>query len=269
MYILFYIFTFILGLIIGSFLNVVILRYNTGHTLSGRSKCFSCNKTLRWYELVPLFSYLVQKGKCRGCLSRISSQYFAVELLTGILFSLLAYQYFYHPGEVLFYWLVVSVLVVITVYDLKHKIIPDSLVYLFIVATLFRPFFTVDNLALFSLAENSYLMQIWPYLTSGVLIFLFFWALWYFSDGRWMGFGDAKLGLGIGLLLGLRGGINAVVLAFWIGAITGLLLIILSRWPAVSSYKKYITIKSELPFAPFLFIGLLLTLIFGPTLFFF
>ncbi len=85
---------FILGLIIGSFLNVVIYRFNTGKSITkGRSICMSCNKNLRWYELIPIFSFLIQSGKCRRCASKISSQYPIVEFITGLTFVLLAYHF--------------------------------------------------------------------------------------------------------------------------------------------------------------------------------
>ncbi|MFA5770995.1 MAG: prepilin peptidase, partial [Patescibacteria group bacterium] len=78
---------FIFGLIIGSFLNVIIFRFNTHRSFGGRSGCMTCQKQLRWYELIPLFSYLGLKGRCSGCKTKISKQYFWVELLTGIIFA--------------------------------------------------------------------------------------------------------------------------------------------------------------------------------------
>ena len=80
---------FIFGLIIGSFLNVVIARFNSSKSLGGRSACMSCESTLKWYDLVPLFSFLALKGRCRTCKTRISFMYPAVEFLTGIIFTTL------------------------------------------------------------------------------------------------------------------------------------------------------------------------------------
>lgn len=88
------IFFFLFGLIIGSFLNVVIYRYNTGRSVQGRSGCLSCGKTLSAVELIPLFSFIFQKGKCHGCGSKISWQYPLVEFSTGIAFTLIAFKYF-------------------------------------------------------------------------------------------------------------------------------------------------------------------------------
>lgn len=122
---------FILGLLVGSFLNVVIYRYNTGMSVvSGRSRCLTCAHTLRWFELIPVVSFVIQAGRCRECHSRLSWQYPAVELLTGLIF-LRVFQVVggnAHNLELAFWWLVFSILIVITIYDLRHKIIPDGLV---------------------------------------------------------------------------------------------------------------------------------------------
>ncbi len=129
---------FIFGCVIGSFLNVVSLRFKTGKGLNGRSMCMSCGKTLTWKELVPVFSFLVQKGKCHGCKSKISWQYPLVELATGTLFALIFWQTLKYatisPAVIaitLIYLISTCLLIVITVYDIRHKIIPDSLVYTF------------------------------------------------------------------------------------------------------------------------------------------
>lgn len=223
--------TFLLGIIVGSFLNVVILRYNTGKSLLGRSGCFSCGKGLRWYELIPVISYFLQSGKCRSCGSGISLQYPLVELLTGVLFALI-YQQFY-PGilSLFFYIFVWSFLIVITVYDLRHKIIPDGLSYTLAVI-----------IGLWALGHSD-----WYALATGATGFLFFASLWYLSKGRWMGLGDAKLALPLGFLLGPSLGLATLMLAFWIGAIYGLIVLSLPR--------SRVTLKSEVPFAPFLTLG--------------
>ena len=228
--------SFLFGLIVGSFLNVVILRYNTGKSLAGRSGCFSCGHTLAWYELIPVVSYFLQNGKCRSCKSEISIQYPLVELLTGVLFALIAWQFMTDVSSFLFFWVIWALLVVITVYDFHHKIIPDGLVYALIGFTFIYAIVMEVSLPSLSLRIGA-----------GVIGFLFFASLWYFSAGRWMGFGDAKLALGLGFLLGPSLGAAALVLSFWIGALYGLIVLSLPRSRA--------TLKSEVPFAPFLTLG--------------
>lgn len=242
-----HLFIFILGLIVGSFLNVVIYRYNTGlSVIGGRSRCLACARDLRWFELIPVFSFLFQRGRCTQCGSKISWQYPAVELVTGLLFVLTFQQFILRSASV--YWLVghliiFSLLTVITVYDLRHKIIPDGLVYTFILLSLLLAF------------SDFSLILVINHLLAGFILFVFFFLLWWLSRGRWMGFGDAKLALGVGFLLGLMGGVSAIVFAFWLGAVVGLLLIILAR---LSATRGSFTIKSEIPFAPFIIIGLCL-----------
>jgi len=255
------------GLVIGSFLNVVIFRYDNNlslKSLMGRSSCLTCNKKLLWYELIPVFSFLVQRGKCRGCSSKISWQYPIVEILTGFVFlsvyffetnlrSEFTYLYtinymLYAP--IIYYWIIFSVLIVITIYDIKHKIIPDSLSFLF------------SGLALLPMLINFQSIGLWDWL-AGPVVALPFALLWLFSQGKWMGFGDAKLALGIGWFMGLVNGFSSIILAFWIGGVFGLFLIVLSRLGSLSFIKKNFTIKSEVPFAPFLVLGMVLIFFFG------
>lgn len=262
--ILFVIYSSILGLIVGSFLNVVILRYNTGASLGGRSGCFSCGHGLAWYEMIPVASYLALGGKCKHCGCKISKQYPLVELLTAFLFALSAWKFYPDFLSIIFYSILMSLLVVIVVYDLKHKIIADKPIYLFILLSVLSPVLYL---------EVSHPSEIgWRVLSSlmgGLVIFLFFFCLWYFSGGRWMGFGDAKLGFGMGALLGLLGALNAVVLAFWIGALVGLSLIAVGKLniKAMKVFRRRFSIKSEVPFAPFLVLGLVLNLFWGITIF--
>ncbi len=265
----FYLFVFVLGLIVGSFLNVVIYRYNTGLGIMGRSFCFACRRLLIWSDLIPLASFIYRRAKCRTCGSRISWQYPLVELATGLIFVLLAWQF--NPwlsydavattSALLFYWVIASILLIITVYDLKHKIIPDDFVIAFIGLSFFGPFITR-----LSLGAESFARLGSGLLAAGVL-FLFFWGLWRYSEGRWMGFGDVKLVIGIGLLLGFYQGLTAVIIAFWLGAVVGLLLILFRRLHLWGRLTRGITIKSELPFAPFLVLATLLGLIFNFNIF--
>lgn len=253
---------FVLGAIVGSFLNVVALRYNTGRKPTGRSACFSCGKKLEAYELVPILSYLFLLGRCSKCKSCISIQYPLVEFVTGLLFVLM-YWYQSQSLVLLAYYLLVScLLVVITVYDIRHMIIPDGLVYTFIGLGLLRLLYEIPLNLLFQSPE------VWN-LLAGPIIFLPFWALWYFSKGTWMGFGDAKLACGIGWTLGLVKGASAIILGFWIGAVLSLLVIALGKVASTSYMRKIFSslglpvlhLKSEIPFAPYLILGMFVALL--------
>ncbi len=229
---------FCFGIIVGSFLNVVILRYNTGRSVArGRSICFSCGKTLKFFELIPVFSYLAQKGRCRKCGTSISAQYFWVELATGVLF-LLSVHRLGLSLEAFFAIIVSSLLLVIAVYDLRHKIIPDGLVFGLAGVSLVY-LITQYGFSLALIKESGFV--------AGVCFLLFFAALWFISRGRWMGFGDAKLVLSFGWILGFDRGIAAIFLAFLLGAVVGIALLLARR----GRFKM----KSEIPFAPFLVSG--------------
>lgn len=247
---IFLIFSFILGTIIGSFLNVVALRYNTGMTLRGRSKCFSCGRNLEWHELVPILSFFYQGGECKKCKSKISWQYPLIEILAGVLFILIFY---YFPPislqasfNTVFYLFITSLLLIITIYDIKHKIIPDPIVYLFSFVAFVKLFISPDL--------NFYVPSVMN-LASGPLLASPFFFIWLFSKGKWMGLGDAKLTLGIGWVLGLGAGLSAVILAFWIGAVVSIIWIYIV-------FRKFKS-KQEIPFGPYLILGMYLVLFFG------
>jgi prepilin signal peptidase PulO-like enzyme (type II secretory pathway) len=242
------------GLIIGSFLNVVIFRFNTHRTFGGHSGCMTCKKRLKPHELVPVFSFLFLRGRCSGCKSKISWQYPIVEMISGIIFAFLflKFQNLFFVDTIsfsvtyAFYATVFSILLIIAVYDLRHKIIPDSLsatlaILAFLSLFLFSPF-------------GLYLhLPSWGNLLAGPLVALPFALLWLFSKGTWMGLGDAKLAIGLGWILGISKLLSGIVLSFWLGALVGLFLIFFN--------KKY-SLKSEVPFGPFLVLGTLIAFLF-------
>ncbi|MCE9628919.1 MAG: prepilin peptidase [Candidatus Vogelbacteria bacterium] len=259
-----------LGLIIGSFLNVILFRYGTGQGLGGRSQCQNCGKMLSWLELVPVVSFIIQKRRCRGCASTISWQYPAVELLTSLCFIgfthavlyLNIFKYNLTSGwgialllTLIVYLVCASVLVLIAVYDLHHKIIPDEWVFILTGLGALLPLVSGQGFGyiVFALLNKS---------LAALVLAGFFWFIWYFSKGKAMGFGDVKLAVALGFFLGLDQGIIAVVLAFWIGAVVGLSLIAVSKYKPALAVPSINKLKSQIPFAPFLVLGTILALVF-------
>ena len=244
---------FLFGLTVGSFLNCIIFRLETNQSfLIGRSFCPNCKHILGWQDLTPIFSFLILKGKCRYCQKPISWQYPLVEISTAVLFVAV-----FNPQNFLlsaFYFLLSSLLIIIFVYDLKHYIIPDTIIYPAIIITFFYKLFR------FLEFENWNLFGIWNLefgilkpILSAVLASGFFLIIVLVSRGKWMGIGDIKLAAFMGLFLGFPNILFALFSSFFIGAIIGIGLII--------SGKK--TLKSEIPFGPFLVTGTFLSLFFG------
>lgn len=254
---------FVLGLIFGSFINVLVIRRGA-RSLGGRSECFSCGADIRWYDNVPLVSYLVLKGRCRTCSSRISLQYPLVEGATGALFAGIGSAYVssatsLDPAIVLDGLLALAIgglFVAIAAYDMRHTIIPDGWAYLSGLLAL-----------VLALLERGAGEGVLITLSAGPIAALPLLALWAVSGGRWMGLGDAKLALSIGWILGAYTGLVAVFFAFILGAALSLPLIALSSagWktfvsrftPTRLSEKLVLgfTMKSEVPFGPFLIVS--------------
>jgi len=239
MYLIYLIFSFLFGLIIGSFLNALSFRLNTGLSMNGRSKCMSCSHKLYYYDLIPVLSFAYLRGHCRYCKSRVSYQYPFVEIITGFVFLIT----FINSGLPisLFWWLVWSLMIVISVYDFKHKIIPNSLVFILGAISLGALFFNFNSLDLN--LQN---------ILAGPIVASPFAFLWLISGGKWMGLGDAKLSLSIGWLFGISLGVSAIILAFWIGAVCSIIILLLQKFTQGS---KHLTIKSEIPFGPFIVLG--------------
>jgi prepilin signal peptidase PulO-like enzyme (type II secretory pathway) len=245
---LIYIFSFVLGLVVGSFLNSLIYRLETGENfIKGRSCCPHCKHILSWKDLIPILSFLILMGKCKYCKKEISLQYPLVEFFTGILFVLAVPIYLGQTFiDLIFYWILTCFLLIIFVYDLKHYLIPDRVIYPAIFLTLPYQSFKIWNFGHWNLFE------VWN-LVLGILPSLFFLAIILISRETWMGFGDFKLSILMGLILGWPNILVALFFAFLSGAIVGLVLIF---------FKKK-TLKSQIPFAPFLVSGTFFSMFFG------
>lgn len=251
---------FILGLIIGSFLNVVVYRLKDAETLLGRSFCRNCKHQIRFYDNIPLVSFLLLRGECRDCSTKISWQYPLVELITGILFVLVG-QFFFTLGDVTALvqtlWLlgIVSCLLVIGIYDLRNMEIPLSMLMVSVLLTylfLLTQFFLVP--------ETFFLSVLWYGILGGTAVGSFFFLLVWLSKETWMGWGDVWLGFVAGSIVGLPYVLLMLTISFGLGACVGILAIV----------RKEKSLKSQIPFAPFLVAGALLTLFlsqFSPSFF--
>ena len=254
---------FLFGLVTGSFLNCLIYRlYTKKGFLFGRSFCPHCRHKLSWSDLIPVLSFLALKGKCRYCSKKISWQYPLVEIATGILFVLVVnYELGIRNYELfnletllasLLMILAFCFLIIIFVYDLKHYIIPDKIIYPAIaIAFLYQLFRNLES----GIWNLDFRPLLYP-LLSALLASTFFLAIFLISRGKWLGFGDVKLVFFLGLLLGFPNILVALFLAFFIGAGVGILLI---------AFRKK-TLKSEVPFGPFLVSGTFLALFFGQNI---
>jgi len=254
-----YFFVFIFGLCAGSFLNCVIYRLEQKKSLKGRSFCPHCKHKLFWQDLFPVFSFLFLKGKCRYCHKKISIQYPLVELATAILFLIIFIatpQYtIYNILNTIFLFYIASSLIIIFVYDLKHYIIPDKILFPAIVIAFLYRIFDFGNLKLFGIWDLGFGISapLLNYVSAAIIASVFFLAIFLVSRGRWMGFGDVKLAVLIGLLLGLPNVLTALFLAFFFGAIIGIILMVFEK-------KK---LKSEIPFGPFLIAGTFIAMLWG------
>jgi len=251
------IFTFCFGAIIGSFLNVVILRLPNNKTLTGRSHCPACGKTLTVLELFPVFSFLIQRGRCRGCHIKISSRYWIVEIFTGLLFA--AAFYYLNPAGaaqivmLIKYWLVLAVLVAVFVIDLEHFLILDGIIFPACAAVL------VLNIIL-DLTFHVKILSFQSHFISGIfaaaVLWLLFFSVWGLSSGRWLGFGDVKLAVLLGLALGWPLILVGFMIAVLIGGVASVYLLLFSNK----------TLKTQIPFGTFLALGTVFALFYGDKL---
>jgi len=249
-------FVFVLGLVWGSFLNVVIHRTARGDSpLEGRSKCPDCGHQISWWQNIPLLSFMLLKGKCFYCQKKISWQYPLVELMSGILFLwwwTLGKAFFSlggSPWQVIqpVFWLIVGMLLlVITVTDLVYGVIPEivNLVLLSVVL--------IYRLALWGGGEMQ-AVDWWRSVVAALLLTGFFWFLRWVTKEKGFGLGDVKLAPSLALILGWPRVLVGVMIAFISGAVVAVILMTLKK-------KKF---GQTLPFGPFLVLGTLAALYWG------
>jgi leader peptidase (prepilin peptidase) / N-methyltransferase len=239
----------VLGLIIGSFLNVVINRLRLKETLGGRSHCPHCKHELSALDLVPLFSYLFLRGKCRYCGKPISWQYLAVEAATSLAFLLTWLKFQIFGPDLFFVWVLSAFFIVIAVYDLKHFLILDKVVFpglaVAVAYALVRDFNSGCGLS-WNCATISGLL-------GAATIAGFFYLQHLVSNGRWIGFGDVKLGLMLGMVAGFPLCIFLLFISYMSGALAGVFLIATGKKQA----------SSKMPFGTFLALCAIITLLYG------
>jgi leader peptidase (prepilin peptidase) / N-methyltransferase len=231
----------LLGLVVGSFLNVVIYRLPRKESLvRPASHCPSCGNPVRWHDNVPVLGWMMLRGKCRDCGQRISVRYPLVEAITGIAF-LLCFLRFGVDWPLLVAWTFVAAAVAVAFIDYDHRIIPDKIVL---------PGLLIGLIA--SIAINP--QDWWKYLaaSAGAAVFMFVLAM-IWANG--MGPGDIKMAAFMGAVLG-SGVIIALFTAFFVGAVAGVIL--------MATHKR--TRKDSIPFGPYLAIGAVLGVFVGQTL---
>jgi prepilin signal peptidase PulO-like enzyme (type II secretory pathway) len=263
---MYYLFIFVFGLCVGSFLGVLIYREANEDNykkfipswVCGRSYCDNCHRLIRWHDNIPLLSFFLLRGRCRYCRQKITIQYPLVELLTGLEFIWIYWLvknnvlYFsrlegFYSLVVLIYWLLLgAVFLMIVISDLKYQIIPDSGVVMAIVLILARKYFDYFY--------TGYLD--FSFIPASFLAALFFYGIILITRGKGMGFGDVKLAFVLGLLLGWPGTLVAVYFSFIIGGVIAIGLLLTGK-------KK---MKQAIAFGPFLIVGAVVAQLVGSNL---
>jgi prepilin signal peptidase PulO-like enzyme (type II secretory pathway) len=277
---------FLFGVAFGSFLNVVSMRYEPSGRLfsrasiGGRSHCPSCGKVLAWYELIPVVSFLIQRGRCRSCAARLSIQYPFVEILVGLIFVFvpLTIKNIFFPFTIPWapvpfivasaLWVAVFMaLVLVFLIDAKHYLIPNGLNLFIFLAGIAWVALAVSWRLFSGIAGGSFLGNYGmlipslanPWWAHGLGLVAgagFFFVLVVLTLGKAMGMGDVKLMAGLGLLMGWPDILPVMLLSFVIGAL-------FSVWLMIRSRKK---MSDMVPFGPFIVIAFALVFFFGAGL---
>jgi leader peptidase (prepilin peptidase)/N-methyltransferase len=237
---------FLFGAVVGSFLNVCIYRIPAGESIvSPASRCPHCQAPIRWYQNIPIFSYLFLGGKCASCKAHISLRYPLVEVLTGLLFALVMYRFGFHWATII-YWIFTSILVVVTFIDVDHRIIPDVLTL---------PGILLGFLGSFAIPWISWTDSLLGILVGGGSLFLVAVVYEWLTKKEGMGGGDIKLLAMLGAFLGWKAVLPVVFLSSLLGSLVGVPLMLIKKADS----------KLAIPFGPFLATGALLYLFWGPS----
>lgn len=231
----------ILGLVFGSFIAAFSWRYPKGKSIIyGRSFCPKCKKTIRWFDNLPIISFIILRGKCRECKKPISWRYFLIEFISGLGFLFIYTNYGYDLLLTFYLLVIFLILILIFVVDLENKIIPDPFIFTGI-AISFLTFIFIDS--------HTLLLRFF----AGFLTALILLSIHLLTKGRGMGLGDVKFAVLGGLFIGFKMCLVWLLVAFLTGGLVGIILILLKR----------AGLKDEIPFGPFLVISLCLTFVFG------
>ena len=220
--------TFFYGIVIGSFLNVCIYRIpKKENIVNVSSHCMSCGHKLQWYELVPLFSFLFLRGKCRKCKAKISVQYPLIEAANGILYVLIVILNGINI-DTLLYCLLASALLTLSMIDIKTFEIPLGMNIFILTLGLIRVFFHLGEWA--------------DHVIGFFCVSMFLYLLIFFTKGKAIGGGDMKLMAASGLFLGWKGIILAFLLACILGSVVHLLRMLITKCNHVLAMGPYLSI---------------------------
>ncbi|MBW2513658.1 MAG: prepilin peptidase [Deltaproteobacteria bacterium] len=240
---------FVFGSCIGSFLNVCIYRLpNSKSIVYPPSACPGCQAPIRFYDNIPILSFLLLRGKCRSCQASISIRYPMIELMAG-LFAVCVYLKFGLTPEALITYLLIASLVVITFIDLDHRIIPDAISL---------PGIPIGFAASFFSPAITYMESLMGILVGGGSLLLVAWVYNLITHKEGMGGGDIKLLAMIGAFVGWQGVLLTIFLSSAIGTLCGLLVMLRSGK----------NMKMVIPFGPFLAMGAMIHIFFGRELIF-
>jgi len=238
---------FVFGACIGSFLNVCIARIPEASSLIyPGSNCPACHHPIRFYDNIPILSYIWLRGRCRNCSQSISFRYLMVEAVTGLMAALVI-VYFGLTVDALIYFILICALIIIIYIDLDHQIIPDSISL---------PGIPIGFAASFFLDTLTYIDSLIGILLGGGLLFAIAWGYYLITRKEGMGGGDIKLLAMIGAFMGWQGVCFTIFMASITGTLAGILLMLLAQK----------NLKFALPFGPFLSIGAIAYLFLGPQL---